>query len=189
MHRRPLLELLNAHKPFDETENAMLQRIREFVNEEPQCFQRSLLIGHVTGSAWVINESGTRALLLHHAKLNRWLQPGGHCDGDANVLQVALREAQEESGLLSLQAVSSDIFDVDVHWIPQRGAEQTFVPGHWHYDVRFLLRASENEPLQINHEAKAWRWVDLNEITQFAEDSLSRMARKTKPDYFADSGV
>ena len=178
MHRRSLLELLDAHKPFDETEAAMLKRIHEFVNQQPQCFQRSLLIGHVTGSAWVISESGTRALLLHHAKLNRWLQPGGHCDGDADVLQVALREAREESGLSSLQIVTKNVFDVDVHWIPERGTEQNFVPGHWHYDVRFLLRASENEPLHINREAKAWRWVEMEEIKQFPEVSLSRMALK-----------
>ncbi len=178
MHRQTLLHLLNAHSPFDETEAAMLKRLRDFVLQNENCFERTLLSGHITGSAWVSNKTGTQVLLLHHAKLHRWLQPGGHCDGDSDVLRVALREAQEESGLTSLRTVSSDIFDVDVHWIPERGANQAFVPGHWHYDVRFLLRANANEPLQINHEAKAWRWVDVTELQDHEDESLRRMALK-----------
>ena len=156
----------------------MCERLEKFVIENENCFHRTLLCGHVTGSAWVVNENHDKVLLLEHAKLNRWLQPGGHCDGDSDVLRVALREAQEESGLTSLRVASTEIFDVDVHWIPERNGEN-FVPGHWHYDVRFLLRADENEAPQINHEAKAFRWVDLQEIMQFPEASLQRMARKT----------
>jgi 8-oxo-dGTP pyrophosphatase MutT (NUDIX family) len=171
MHRQPLLKLLAAHRPFDESEAAMLQRTIDFVRAHDDCFERSLLVGHVTGSAWVRGESGV--LLLHHAKLNRWLQPGGHCDGDADVLRVTIKEAREESGL-EVEPVSTAIFDVDVHWIPQRGD----VPGHWHYDVRFLLRAI-NGNVQHNHESHGFRWVPLEEIRRSEDESLRRMALKT----------
>lgn len=179
MHRQPLLRYLKAHQSYDETEAALVERTRQFVMHNENCFERTLLCGHITGSAWVIDENATHALLLHHAKLNRWLQPGGHCDGDADVLRVALREAHEESGLTSLCAVSNAIFDVDVHWIPERGANSHFIPGHWHYDVRFLLRAAGAEPLQINHESKDWRWVPILEVQRCEEESLRRMALKT----------
>src|SRR6476661_8500289 len=106
MHRASLLALLDSHLPFDETEGQMLDRFRRFVQTQPRCFERSLIEGHVTGSAWVLNANSTHVLLLHHRKLDRWLQPGGHCDGDPDVLRVAMREAREESGLLRLEAVS-----------------------------------------------------------------------------------
>jgi 8-oxo-dGTP pyrophosphatase MutT (NUDIX family) len=178
MHRQPLLQLLKAHRAFDSTEAEMLKRTHSFVRDNENCFERSLLIGHVTGSAWVINQDNTQVLLLHHAKLDRWLQPGGHCDGDADVLRVAMREAQEESGLSTLEVVNPAIFDVDVHWIPERGELQNFVPGHWHYDVRFLLRADCAAPLQLNREAKSLRWVNLMEVKTWNDESLRRMALK-----------
>jgi 8-oxo-dGTP pyrophosphatase MutT (NUDIX family) len=178
MHRQPLLQLLKAHQPFDQTEAQMLERIQRFVCEQENCFEHFLLEGHVTGSAWIVNQDSTQVLLLHHAKLDRWLQPGGHCDGDGDVLRVALREAKEESGLTSLEVVSTTVFDVDVHWIPERPAAQNHVPGHWHYDVRFLLRADSAAPLSLNEEAKALRWVDLDEVKTWSEQSLRRMALK-----------
>lgn len=98
---------------------------------EPQAFLRSNLAGHFTGSAWLVSGDGQRALLMHHRKLNRWLQPGGHADGDTDLARVALREAEEESGLSEL-VVEPDIFDLDRHRIPARGEE----PEHWHYDAR-----------------------------------------------------
>ena len=178
MHRQPLLQLLEAHQPWDSTETEMLRRTHIFVASNPRCFERSLLEGHVTGSAWVLNQDKTQVLLLHHAKLQRWLQPGGHCDGDDNVLRVALREAQEESGLSRLQVLSPAIFDVDVHWIPERGKGHELVPGHWHYDVRFLLGADSSSSLQLNPEVTALRWVGLNEVKAWDEPSLRRMALK-----------
>lgn len=179
MHRQLLLELLQNHQPFDANEETMLQRTRQFVLEQPLCFQRELLCGHVTGSAWVVSEDRKHALLIHHAKLNRWFQPGGHCDGESDVLQVAWREAREETGLQTLKPIFASIFDVDVHWIPERATQNDFVPSHWHYDVRFLLQASREEPLRLNPEIKALRWVSLEEMCLVEDESLRRMARKT----------
>lgn len=174
MHRASLLALLDAHLPFDETEAQMQGRFRRFVAAQPRCFERELQEGHVTGSAWVLDSEGTHVLLLHHRKLDRWLQPGGHCDGDADVLRVAMREASEESGLLRLEAVSEAIFDVDVHPIPPRGE----IPGHFHFDARFLLRAAAGEAIRHNHESKDARWMPIHEAAQLHEASLRRMAEK-----------
>ncbi len=174
MHRDSLLALLDSHTPFDDTEMQMLDRFRGFVASQPQCFERSLLAGHVTGSAWILDANSAQVLLLHHRKLNRWLQPGGHCDGDSDVLRVALREAREETGIERLAPVSSQIFDVDIHWIPQRGA----VPGHYHYDARFLLRAAQGEVLRHNHESKGALWMPLDDAAKLGEASLRRMAIK-----------
>lgn len=132
--------------------------------------------GHVTGSAWIVNEAGSRTVLVHHAKLGKWVQPGGHCDGEANVLAVALREAKEETGLI-VTPVDNDIFDIDVHLIP----EYWSTPEHWHFDVRFLLQADDASVPQVSSESRAVRWVSLHEAVGLNNSqSLMRMINKTQ---------
>ena len=97
MHRNPLLQLLKNHQPSTTEEIQFKQQMIEFVKQNPDCFERSLLIGHVTGSAWIVDKSRQFTLLTHHRKLDKWFQTGGHCDGDSDVLNVALKEAQEET--------------------------------------------------------------------------------------------
>src|SRR5437899_1557771 len=99
----------------------------------PRAYHRDHLPGHITGSSWIVNEDFTKVLLILHAKLGRWLQPGGHADGDEHVLNVAMREAEEETGLSKLTLLGPGIFDLDVHPIPAR---KDFA-AHDHYDVRF----------------------------------------------------
>ena len=138
-------------------------------------FVRERLAGHFTASAWLVDRSGTRALLTHHRKLGAWLQPGGHADGDGDLRAVALREAEEETGLAGLRA-GSGIFDLDRHWIP----EHRGVPGHWHYDVRYVVRAGSDEDFVVSAESLALAWRDVEAIAadRAADASLRRMARR-----------
>ncbi len=177
MHRRPLLDKLSQHSPFDEHEAHMLLDIIDFVNAQPRCFERTLEIGHITGSAWIVDRDRGHALLTHHRKLDRWLQLGGHSDGDPDTLAVALREGREESGLEGLRPVSEAIFDVDVHLIPARGSE----PAHHHYDVRFLLEADRHQPLVVSEESHDLAWLTLEEIEALTDEaSIRRMVAKTR---------
>ena len=175
MHRQPLLTLLRQHQPANPTEQAMTQATIAFVEQHPDCFERSLLSGHITGSAWILSPDHQHTLLIHHRKLDRWLQPGGHADGDPDVAAVALREAQEETGLLSVRLVSPAIFDVDIHPIPERNG----VLEHLHYDIRFLLEADPNEPFGISEEIKNIRWFSLKSVVDNVNsESIFRMVRK-----------
>jgi 8-oxo-dGTP pyrophosphatase MutT (NUDIX family) len=177
MHRKPLLDKLSVYEPFNRREAQMADTLRQFVAAHADCFERSLLIGHITGSAWVIDYARTSALLTHHRKLNKWLQPGGHADGDPDILRVAMREAREESGLADIQPVSDGIFDIDIHLIPARGRE----PEHLHYDVRFLLKADRNAPLAVSQESRSLAWAPLDAIAQLnPEESIARMVAKTR---------
>lgn len=174
MHRKKLLTLLEAHTPADTTEAAMLTTTIQFVKQHPDCFERSLLEGHITGSAWIVDKKRTMAVLVHHRKLERWFQPGGHCDGDSDVLNVAMKEAQEETGL-DVKPVGNQIFDVDVHLIPERRNE----PAHYHYDIRFLLEADPAQSFQLSSESKELRWVSLEKVYLLNNsDSIMRMVRK-----------
>jgi 8-oxo-dGTP pyrophosphatase MutT (NUDIX family) len=177
MHRRPLESLLESYVPSGPTDAEARARILRFVRAHGDCFERTLLEGHVTGSAWIVNPSRTRCLLTHHRKLERWLQLGGHADGQTDILEVAMREAVEESGLTSLRIVSAAIFDCDVHPIPARKTE----PEHFHYDVRFLLEADDAEPLVLSEESKELAWVALEDVAVLESDeSVMRMVAKTK---------
>lgn len=176
MHRQFLAQKLAQHTPSTTNEQKMLDDIIRFVDAHSDCFERSLQIGHITGSAWIVDHERTHALMTHHKKLNRWLQLGGHSDGDGNTLNVALREGQEESGLKDLLPVSESIFDVDVHLIPARKTE----PDHYHYDVRFLFEADRHAPLVISDESHDLAWLPLEEISKTAADeSIQRMVDKT----------
>jgi 8-oxo-dGTP pyrophosphatase MutT (NUDIX family) len=171
-----LLALLAAHVPHDANEHEMCRRLTQFVGDHDDCFERSLRIGHVTGSAWVLDTLYSHVLLTHHGKLDKWLQLGGHADGEPDVLRVAMREAMEESGLTDIRPATESIFDVDIHLIPACGGE----PEHFHYDVRFLFTADRTEPLNLTNESKALAWVVLEQVGQLTrEESILRMVRKT----------
>ncbi|MFN7932430.1 MAG: NUDIX hydrolase [Bryobacteraceae bacterium] len=173
--RARLLEQLAAHTPSTTEEASMRARLAEFVSAHENCFERTLLIGHVTGSAWIVDRERAHVLLTHHRKLDKWLQLGGHADGDSDVLRVAMREAEEESGLASLQPVRPDIFDVDIHLIPARKSE----PEHFHYDVRYALEADRAEPIRLSDESHDLRWVPVDEVHRLTEEeSVLRMVRK-----------
>jgi len=149
----------------------------QFAAAHADCLLRSCVPGHFTGSAWVVDSGRRRTLLTHHRKLDKWLQLGGHADGEADLDEVALREAQEESGLTGVKLVTPEIFDLDRHLIPARKDE----PAHWHYDVRFLLEADPAEPLVVTSESKDLAWVELVEVARLnPEASMLRMVRRTR---------
>lgn len=168
-----VLELLRGYAAPEQS--AERELFHEFVSAQPSCCERTLAIGHLTGSAWLVSADGCRVLLTHHRKLGIWLQLGGHADGDPDLARVALREAEEESGLSDLE-LERGIYDLDRHWIPERKGE----PGHWHYDVRFVVRARGAEEFAVSEEshALAWRAIDAVAADEQADASVRRMARK-----------
>lgn len=175
-HRSPLLQLLGGYTAWDAQEQQYLRQTIDFVRENEDCFERSLEPGHMTSSAWILSPDRQQVLLLFHTKLGKWLQPGGHADGDPDLLEVALREVKEETGLQELRTLNAGIFDLDIHTIPARKSD----PEHLHYDLRFLLEASPDAPLFQNHESRALRWVPLTEVNGLTQErSVLRMVEKS----------
>jgi len=155
-------------------EAEVVQAFVELLGDSQDPFQRERLAGHFTSGAWLVSVDGQRILMTHHRKLGRWLQLGGHADGDRDMALVALKEAEEESGLSGLTVESDAIFDLDRHWIPERKD----VPGHWHYDVRYVVRAGEDEHFVISEESLDLAWRPIAEVALDADESMSRMAGK-----------
>ena len=175
MHRNPLLKLLWEYLVSHQQEQDIINHFLQFVSSQPNCFERTLQIGHITGSAWLVNATGTHVLLTHHRKLDKWLQLGGHADGDSDLWRVVLRELREESGLRSIFPVFENIFDLDIHHIPRLGNETE----HLHYDVRFAMQATESTRYMVSEESHDLSWFAIKNLQAFTqEESLLRMARK-----------
>lgn len=134
---------------------------------------RTTAPGHLTGSALVMDATGERMVVLLHTKLRRWLQPGGHADGDHELAGVALREATEETGIEGLRVLLPAV-DLDVHEVDHGDA----LGAHLHLDLRFVVVAPEGAEIRGNHESLELRWVTFDELCGLAdEEGLVRLAR------------
>ena len=172
---KSLLDLLLDYKPEDKAEAEDLKRMIVFVQEHGNnCFDRNYLPGHVTGSAWIENATGDKFLLTLHKKLGLWLQVGGHADGNTNILEVAFKEAYEESGLEHLELAKEGIFDLNIHYFSIKSQ-----PDHWHYDIRFLLKTKQSDDaIKLSDESLDLKWFTALPPNPFPEQM--RMFRKWK---------
>lgn len=176
-HRKSLSGMLERYAAAHPERREVAQRVLAFVASTPDCFCRSCLQGHITGSAWLLNPAGDKVLLTLHRNLKRWMQLGGHADGDADVPRVALREATEESGIRGIRILCPEIMDVDIHPIPARPAKGE--PAHFHYDIRFLMQAPhENYAISDESDDLAW-WTSADIQSRRAEldEAVLRLAR------------
>lgn len=186
MKPHSLFEALEAYQknwfeerknPFDE-DNRIINRFRSLLLETDAPFSRDQVPGHFTGSCFVLNPSQSEILLLHHKKLKKWLQMGGHCDGEIELSLVALREAKEESGSNDITLLLSSVVDLDIHKIPERKNE----PEHYHYDLRFLAVCNSPNNIQMaEEESTALQWFSWDKAFEIAEEpSMHRVFKKVE---------
>jgi 8-oxo-dGTP pyrophosphatase MutT (NUDIX family) len=195
MSRDALAALLSRYAKRWPDEKVTVEHISELVRNHADCFERTCVPGHVTASAWIVSPDRQQFLLTHHRKLGRWLQLGGHTDGDPDVAAAALREAREESGMRDFQWLCGEAgrllengdralpIDLDVHRIPARGDE----PAHEHHDVRFVLIARDGQRAEKSDESHALGWFGWEALGKAApggpdlqEESLLRLGRKAR---------
>ncbi|CAM8642701.1 MutT NTP pyrophosphohydrolases including oxidative damage repair enzymes [Acidimicrobiia bacterium] len=162
--------------PADEQQASVRDDMLAFANAHPDALHRSCVDGHFTASALVVEEGSDRFIILFHTKLQKWLQPGGHVDGDANLAANALREATEETGISGLRVVVPAI-DLDIHEVrPPKEAP------HLHLDVRFVVLAPSGSVPIGNHESESLRWVTLDELAELgADNGLVRLSTRGLP--------
>lgn len=171
------LDLYLARFP---AEGGTVGRIRDLVAGRPDCFERTCMPGHITGSAWIVSPDRSKFLMTRHRIFDRWLQLGGHADGCSEPHLVALREAEEESGLKGFGLFRDPEgfvpLDVDIHAIAARSG----VPAHEHFDLRYLLVAAAEQPLKISDESHDLGWFGKGELFETVhEESVLRMLRKS----------
>ena len=209
MHRKPLLELLARYRVAHPDETTCVDRVDALVRSQRDCFERSCLPGHITASAWLLSPDGKRFLLTHHRKLGRWLQLGGHADGDSDVAAVALREAREESGLADLHFATDPSSEsrrspaaryagsesrrspaaryagpeapLPIDLDVHRIPARGDEPAHDHHDVRFVLVAAPGQTIFASDESTALEWFEMDALEAIADDeSVLRLGRKVR---------
>lgn len=179
MHRRELLIMLKRYRSRFMDEVAYVKSAIQYIEHHANIFDRELLPAHVTGSAWVVSPDRQSVLLLHHRKHGQWFQPGGHADGDTDIVRVALRECAEETGLRpdDIRLVNSSIFDVDIHTIPRMGETTQ----HEHIDIRFVVEVDDRLTIPGNNESNAITWLPLYHVLSYNHNrSTFRMLEKTR---------
>lgn len=172
--RLPLWEALETYCQLPHAQLDRAREIQRFVESSPRCFDRAYGPGHITGSCLLLNAQGDKTLLTLHRKLKRWLQLGGHAEGESDLLLVALREAVEESGIADIAPIEAAIFDVDIHLIPAR--PHFGEPAHYHYDIRYLMRAA-HEDFSCSDESDALAWLSWSDAQARWDDFDEPMRR------------
>ena len=168
--------LARSYIPRDRVQAVHRRRLLGFAARHRDALHRSCAVGHLTASAWVVNHDATKALVLLHRKIGRWLQPGGHADGEGALAAVALREATEETGIDGLEIWPEPV-DIDVHLFVNRWRTEH---DHLHFDVRFVVRAPRDAAPHANHESEALRWIRPDQVDEPAlglDASTRRLAR------------
>ena len=171
-----LKDKLHNYRSKHPSEHVTVGKCLKLLEAAPECFRRDAFPGHFTASAWTIARASRSTILVYHTKLGKWVQPGGHADGEKDLLLAAKRELEEETGIEALPFQGDSIFDIDIHTIPSIGREGA----HKHYDVRFLFTVHDRRPLRVSDESIDVVWVSLNDLQHYTqEESILRMRRKS----------
>jgi len=168
-----VVALLESYRPHDDQQSEVRRSMLAFLRQHPDALERTCEPGHFTASALVVADDTERFVLLHHTKLQRWLQPGGHVDGSSNMPAAAWREATEETGIDGLSVVVPAV-DLDIHTVDHGDA----LGEHLHLDLRFVVVAPPDAAAPGNHESLELRWVDPDGLAELADEpGLLRLAR------------
>ena len=144
-----LIEEIEKYEPFNEMEERDKELILRALRREENVFSRENSLCHMTASAWISSPDRTKVLMAYHNIYDSWSWLGGHADGDTDLLRVALKEAEEESGLSKVKPLMQDIFSLEVLTVDGHMKKGKYVSSHLHLNVTYLLRADEQEPAEI----------------------------------------
>jgi 8-oxo-dGTP pyrophosphatase MutT (NUDIX family) len=178
--RTLLSQKIQNYKSKNDEESAFIEPFLTLLKSQKRCFYRDCFPDHITGSALLLNKAGDQILMNHHASLDKWLNFGGHADGDEDILSVAIRETMEESGITAFKPISSDIIDIDIHTIPANPKKNE--PEHQHFDIRYVMQMTDEQIPVLSSESKDLQWMTVDQAKKIigTNDSLHRLIGKLK---------
>lgn len=158
------LETIKQYHPFNEQEKVDQQFMIRFLSEQSDALTRDNGIAHLTVSAWILNQQHNRVLMAYHNIYNSWSWTGGHADGDQDLLAIAIREAQEETGIKTIKPLIPNLFSLEILCVDGHIKHGRYVGSHLHLNVTYLLEANDEEPLTVKpDENKQVGWFSLEE--------------------------
>ena len=169
---KKIKEWLNTFTSFNEQEQVDCQRIRQFLEEEENLLLRDNVKMHFTASAWVLNPSKNKVLMLYHNIYQSWSWSGGHADGEGDLLSVAMKEVKEESGLVSLKPLSDSPISIEILGVQRHYKKQKYVSAHLHLNYTFLLHNTKEEKLKICPEENSKvDWLSPDEAVRSSTEA------------------
>lgn len=160
-----IFEAIKAYIPYNDQERFDKNNMLDLMAKYDDIFYRENMVAHMTSSAWVTNKNHDKILMAYHNIYKAWAWLGGHCDGEQNCLEVALREVKEESGVKNVKVVSDEIFSLEVLSVDSHFRKGQYVPTHIHLNVTYLLEADENDELFIKQDENSGvAWFKLEEV-------------------------
>ena len=173
-----LKEQIENYLPFDEQEEKDKEQFLQFINTFDDVLTRKNIFGHITSSAFVVNKERTKMLIVYHIINNGWIYPGGHADGEENLLSVALREVEEETGLKP-KVLDESIFSIQSGPVIGHIKREKYVSAHIHYDVIYLMEADDKIPLKYKEdESKGVKWIAFENAMDFGICNYARPIHK-----------
>lgn len=175
-----LKKAIEAYVPFNAQEAADQKAFLFYLSNQPSVWSRENTTGHVTASAWLVNSRRDQVIMVYHNIYKSWAWTGGHADGEADLLKVAIKEAKEETGLEDVKSLSDDIYSLEVLTVDGHEKKGKYVASHLHFNITYLLTASEDQNLSHNpDENQDVRWFSLEEgISASTEPYMQGIYRK-----------
>ena len=170
-----LKEQIQNYIPYNEQEENDKEMMLKYIQTFEDVVTRENKMCHFTASNWIVNKEKTKALMIYHNIYKSWGWTGGHADGDSNLLHVALKEAEEETGLKNFKLLNDGIFSIEILTVDSHIKRGKFVPSHLHLNVSFLLEADENESLTIKpDENSGVEWIDIQKTIELTNEEKMR---------------
>ncbi len=167
-----LKEQIENYKPYNEQEKNDKKIMIECIDKFEDVLTRENKICHFTASNWITNKERSKVLMIYHNIYKSWAWTGGHADGDSNLLHVALKEAEEETGLKNLKVLSNGIYGIQILTVDSHIKRGKFVSSHLHLDCCFLLEADENEVLKIKEDENSGvEWIDIDKALEVTNET------------------
>ncbi len=172
--------------PYNVQEEKDKELMLKYIDTFQDVLTRNNEMCHFTASNWIVNKNKTKVIMAYHNIYNSWAWTGGHADGDGNLLNVALKEANEETGLKNLKVLSDNFLGIQILTVNSHIKRGKFVPSHLHLDCCFLLEADENDSLKIKEDENSGvKWVDINDVLELTnEENMKPIYKKLNEKVF-----
>lgn len=171
-----LKDKIKAYVPFNQQEVKDQKMLLKYFDLFDDLLTRNNEVAHFTSSSFIVNKDKTKALMIHHNIYNSWGWCGGHCDGDDDTLRVALKEAQEETGLSNFKVLDKEIFGIDIVPVLGHFKRGKYVSGHVHLSTVYLLEADEKEKTKVKEDENSGvAWFDINDVNKASSEPHMRI--------------
>ena len=171
-------KMLEAYVPYNEQEENDKEMMLKYIDTFEDVLTRENRMCHFTASSWIVNKERTKILMIYHKIYDSWAWTGGHCDGDSDMLHVAVKEAIEETGVENFKVLSDGIFGIEIVSVDGHVKRGKYVPTHLHLNISYLLEADEHDALRIKEDENSGvKWVDIDKAIEITKEE------KMKPIY------